>query len=38
MARPMRIMIQGVTGKTARLHARLMSEYGGLHAGKVSAG
>ncbi len=36
--RPMRIMVQGITGKTARLHARLMAEYGGLHAGKVVCG
>ncbi|QLA15932.1 ATP-grasp domain-containing protein [Desulfolutivibrio sulfoxidireducens] len=36
--RPMRIMIQGVTGKTARLHARLMAEYGALHAGRVVCG
>jgi succinyl-CoA synthetase alpha subunit len=37
-ARPMRIMVQGVTGRTARLHAGLMAAYGGAHAGRVVCG
>jgi succinyl-CoA synthetase alpha subunit len=37
-SRPMRIMVQGVTGKTARLHAGLMAAYGAAHAGQVVCG
>lgn len=36
--RPMRIMIQGITGKTARLHAGLMAAYGAANAGRVVCG
>ncbi|MEF3696358.1 ATP-grasp domain-containing protein [Desulfolutivibrio sp.] len=36
--RPMRIMVQGVTGKTARLHAGLMAAYGAANAGRVVCG
>ncbi|MDQ7830403.1 MAG: ATP-grasp domain-containing protein [Desulfovibrionaceae bacterium] len=36
--RPMRIMIQGITGKTARLHAGLMAAYGAANAGQVVCG
>jgi len=36
--RPMRIMVQGVTGKTARLHAGLMAAYGAAYAGQVVCG
>ncbi|KUG28915.1 succinyl-coa ligase alpha chain [hydrocarbon metagenome] len=34
----MRIMIQGITGKTARLHAGLMAAYGAANAGQVVCG
>lgn len=36
--RPMRIMIQGITGRTARLHAGLMAASGEAWAGRVVCG
>lgn len=36
--RPMRIMVQGITGRTARLHAGLMAAYGEKNAGTVVCG